>query len=115
MIVVADRNEPKGIFVFTVALPAARSTIENIAATHIDDITAIYPAGYPNKKPIKKINFISPRPIHLPFDAKNSITKNEANPKAEKNGLEKLVLLFSNFKPNTTTISKINILSGIIR
>ena len=75
IIAVADKNAPSGKAVFMVALFKNTNPIPQKAASQIESRIIQKAVGNPNKNPISITIFISPKPSHLPREAKNIIPK----------------------------------------
>jgi len=76
------KNGPKGTSLFRVFLPDIINPIPIIAPIEKAKNRANKIFGKPRNKPIKKANFTSPRPSHLPWEIKTIAKKNPAAPRA---------------------------------
>ena len=78
------KNGAKGISDLRVFLPRAIRINPTAAPIKKAKNKATKMSGKPRNKPIKKANFISPTPIHLPREIRTIVRKKVAAPKADR-------------------------------
>ena len=81
------KNGPKGISDFKVFLPKAIRINPTIAPIEKAKNKATKMLGYPKTNPIRKANFMSPTPIHLPREIRIKNRKKAEAKIAERKGL----------------------------
>ena len=98
MIVPATKKGPKGISLFKPFLPNKINPIPIIAPIKKAKNKAAKIFGNPIKIPMKKTNFTSPNPIHLPLEIRKIKRKNKEATSAAYKAFKMLHLLNIKFR-----------------